>query len=65
MTATQQSFGRYADQVEDFGGEYILPIGQYEIHPTTGGGFAVVAPSGEVLVRYASIEDAVNDASRR
>lgn len=64
---TKQDFGQYADQVEDFGGELILPISSnIEIHPGKDGGWCVVASKrGEVLCRFADINEAVTYAEAR
>ncbi len=66
MTATtRKSFGRFASKVQEFGGEYTLPIGDLEIHPGSKGGWTVVAPTGEPLVNFADIEEAVAYAKAR
>ena len=66
-TITAKNFGRHADRVEDFGGEYTLPVGDgLEIHPGANGDWSVVAIStGEVLCRFADIDDAVSYAESR
>jgi hypothetical protein len=62
---TRSDFGRYAGQVDDFGGELTLAVGLYEIHPCPGGDWAVVSPTGDVLVKFANIDDAVDNAKAR
>jgi len=63
---SREDFGRYADRVEDFGGELILPInGNIEIHPGNTGDWCVVASGREVLCRFADIEDAVTYAEAK
>lgn len=62
MTITKQSFGRFANDVEDFGGELTLPVGQrYEIHPAAEEGrWAVVNhTTGQVATTCDEIDDAV------
>lgn len=64
-TINKNSFGPYADQVEEFGGEYTLPISEcYEIHPAaTEGRWAVVnVKTGQVNSEFDSIDDAVEMA---
>lgn len=53
-----------AGDVQEFGGEFALPIGDnLEIHPGANGGWAVVAVSrGEVLVNFADIDEAASYA---
>lgn len=66
-TITVQDFGRHAGKVEDFGGELILPISDaIEIHPGHNGGWCVVAnKTGEVLCRFADIDEAVGYAEAK
>lgn len=60
-------FGIYADQVEDFGGELILPISDsIEIHPSGKGDWAVMSIKPmQVLSRFADIGEAVRFAEAR
>lgn len=63
---TAKSFGRFADDVEEIGGECTLPVGELDIHPGATGGFAVVAPAtGSVLANFATIDEAVAYAKAR
>lgn len=66
-TINATSFGRYADQVQEFGGEYTLPVGEdYDIHPGHNGGWCVVAvKTGGVLCSFANLDDAVKYAESR
>ena len=66
-TISKQDFGSHADKVEDFGGELILPISDsIEIHPGQNGDWCVVASKrGEVLCRFADIDEAVTYAEAR
>jgi hypothetical protein len=60
-TITAESFGRYADQVQEWGGEYTLAVGdRYDIHPGARGGWAVVVvATGRVVAEFGGIDDAV------
>jgi hypothetical protein len=64
---TEKSFGRHSDRVQDFGGEYILPISEtIEIHPGPKGGWFVVAvQTGAVLATFTDIDEAVDFAEAR
>lgn len=64
MTTTIKSFGKYSGRVIECSGEYILPVNDsYEVHPTVNDGWAVVASgSGEVMCKFANINDAVKYA---
>ena len=60
---TNEYYGRYAGDVTDFSGDLILVRGELEIHPGNDGGYCVVAPkTGEVLSRFAGVEEAVEFA---
>ena len=60
---TKEYYGRHAGGVTDFSGDLILVRGELEIHPGHDGGFCVVAPkAGEVLSRFAGVEEAVEFA---
>lgn len=67
-THVQRSdFGRYAADVDDFGGELTLPVGaDHEIHPAAEAGRWVVVNHrlGQVASTHDEIDDAV-DAARR
>jgi len=59
---TKKSFGKFANDVEDFGGELTLPVGRrYEIHPAAEEGrWAVVNhTTGQVAATLDNIDDAV------
>lgn len=65
MTITKASFGEFADDVEDFGGDLVLPVGgRYEIHPAAENGrWSVVNhKTGQVANTFIAVEDAVSYA---
>lgn len=60
-TITKNSFGRFAKDVDDFGGELILPVGErYDIHPAAEEGrWAVV---NHTTFQVATVLDSIDDA---